>query len=120
MTVMSAPDHDRRRVFCSQRHKADRLRAGRTTQKPLSHSADHIDDRLGLPVPERRRRRPRPVGDGVQTTLHPDSGRRCPRRLVIAYDDIASINYFGDLCKAWYRRDGRQITDAIRCAQEAL
>lgn len=31
---------------------------------------------------------------------------------------IASINYFGDLCKPWYRRDGRQITDAIRCVQE--
>ena len=56
MTVMSAPEYDRRRVIRSRRHKADRLHAARTTQKPLSHSADHIDDRLGLPVPERRRR----------------------------------------------------------------
>ena len=35
-------------------------------------------------------------------------------RAVVAYDDIASINYFGDLCKPWYRRHGAQITDAIR------
>lgn len=41
-----------------------------------------------------------------------------PAQAVIAYDDIASINYFGDLCKAWYRRDGRQITDAILYAQK--
>ena len=38
-------------------------------------------------------------------------------RAVIAYDDIASINYFGDLCKAWYRRGGAQVTDAIAAAQ---
>ena len=37
-------------------------------------------------------------------------------RAVIAYDDIASINYFGDLCKPWYRRNGAQITDAINTA----
>lgn len=84
---------------------------GQATQKPLSHSADHItidwgylyltgDGTSAL------------VGDGVQATLplHMDGSLA---RVVIAYDDIASINYFGDLCKAWYRRDGRQITDAI-------
>jgi hypothetical protein len=38
-------------------------------------------------------------------------------RSVIAYDDIASINYFGSLCKAWYRRNGAQITDAIGLAE---
>ena len=56
-----------------------------------------------------------PVGNGLQMTakLTDDTVRA-----VIAYDDIASINYFGDLCKAWYRRNGLQITDAIHYAFE--
>ncbi len=53
----------------------------------------------------------------MQTTCSLTVGG-APAQAVIAYDDIASINYFGDLCKAWYRRDGRQITDAILYAQK--
>ena len=89
---------------------------GQTTQKPLSHSADHstidwgylylgADGETTL------------VGDGLQTCCSLSAGGPAAH-LIIAYDDIASINYFGDLCKPWYRRDGRQITDAIRCVQE--
>ncbi len=57
------------------------------------------------------------MGDGLQTCCSLSAGGPAAQ-LIIAYDDIASINYFGDLCKPWYRRDGRQITDAIRCVQE--
>ncbi|MBR3505247.1 MAG: DUF4965 domain-containing protein [Clostridia bacterium] len=33
--------------------------------------------------------------------------------LYAAYDDIASINYFGRVTPAWYARDGKTILDAI-------
>lgn len=35
-------------------------------------------------------------------------------RFLLAYDDVASINYFGYIAKAWYARDGRSIIDALR------
>ena len=34
-------------------------------------------------------------------------------RLYIAYDDIASIDYFGRITPAWYARNGKTILDAI-------
>lgn len=87
---------------------------GQAVQKPLSHSGDHITIDWGYLYLTSDGKAER-TGDGVQATctLTLDGA---PAKTVIAYDDIASINYFGDLCKAWYRRDGRQITDAIRFA----
>ena len=88
---------------------------GQAVQKPLSHSGDHITIDWGYlyltanaPV--------EPVGDGLQLSWQGTVDGSATLRAVIAYDDIASINYFGDLCKAWYRRAGAQITDAIRTA----
>ncbi|MBR4040027.1 MAG: DUF4965 domain-containing protein [Clostridia bacterium] len=33
--------------------------------------------------------------------------------MMLAYDDVASINYFGVPCRAWYARGGRTIMDAM-------
>ncbi len=88
---------------------------GQTTQKPLSHSADHITIDWGY-LYLSADGETAPVGDGLQTCCALTAGGPAAQ-IVIAYDDIASINYFGDLCKPWYRRDGRQITDAIRFVQ---
>ena len=89
---------------------------GQTTQKPLGHSADHSTIDWGYLYLSADGETTL-VGDGLQTCCSLSAGGPAAQ-LIIAYDDIASINYFGDLCKPWYRRDGRQITDAIRCVQE--
>lgn len=89
---------------------------GQTTQKPLSHSADHVTIDWGY-LYLSADGETTPVGDGVQTCCALKAGGPAAQ-IVVAYDDIASINYFGDLCKPWYRRDGRQITDAIGFVQE--
>lgn len=33
--------------------------------------------------------------------------------MMLAYDDVAAINYFGVPCRAWYARSGKSIMDAI-------
>lgn len=99
---------------------------GRARQMPLSHSGDLIAIDWGY----------------LYLAAGPDAGTRvdCDLRLsgpgtqltssfpfctaagpvssgfVVGYDDIASINYFGDLKKGWWARNGASIIDALRDA----
>jgi len=87
---------------------------GQKAQRPLSHSGDHITIDWGylyLATPETVE-----PFFGLEMKWAGELNGEKNMRAVIAYDDIASINYFGDLCKAWYRRNGAQITDAINTA----
>jgi len=87
---------------------------GQMIQKPLSHSGDHVTIDWGylyLASPENVEPQ-----RGLNLKWDGELDGEKMMRAVIAYDDIASINYFGDLCKAWYRRNGAQITDAINTA----
>ena len=86
---------------------------GQRVQKPLSNCADHITIDWGY-LYLTGDGTSVPVADGVEMTWEGSTEEEHTVRAVVAYDDIASINYFGDLCKAWYRRNGAQITDAIR------
>ena len=86
---------------------------GQAIQKPLSHSADRICIDWGY-LFLTGDGHVQAAGDGMSLSWEGESQGEV--RAVIGYDDIASINYFGDLCKAWYRRGGAQITDALKRA----
>ena len=92
---------------------------GRREQKPLSHSGDHITIDWGYAYLA--------AIDGVQYADECLRGEKSGAveadkplsySLLLAYDDVASINYFGRLCRAWYARNGATILDAIRTFDE--
>ena len=88
---------------------------GQLTQKPLCHSGDHITIDWGyLYLTSDAQTKGGEHGVSLNWTGKVEGETEI--HAVIAYDDIASINYFGDLCKPWYRRNGAQITDAIKLA----
>ena len=86
---------------------------GQTQQRVLGHSGDHITmdwgylymASAGTVACEQ---------DGLRFSLEttadnsPASGF-----LMLGYDDIASVNYFGSCCKAWGLRDGKTLPQAL-------
>lgn len=46
------------------------------------------------------------------------AGKEQKGRLLIAFDDLISVFYFGEWLKGYWFRDGRNIVDAIDCAIE--
>lgn len=107
--------------------KLDYAFMGKAKQSPLNHSGDHVAIDWGylyLAVPAEQ--------NGIVCFL--ESGSRDSRLTakleltasaqasekyaIIAYDDIASINYFGDIKRAYWTKFTPTIIDAITKAAE--
>lgn len=86
---------------------------GKARQTLLNHCADHITIDWGYfyiasscPVSTHR--------GGADYRWEARVGAKSESSFVLlGYDDIASVNYFGTLCKAWYARNGKTITQAL-------
>ena len=84
---------------------------GRRRQNLLCHSGDHITIDWGY-LYMASRAKVEFCEDYLQTTLNIAAGGK--NLLMLAYDDVASINYFGYIAKAWYARNGASIVDVLR------
>lgn len=99
---------------CSVQEDGLKLAAmGKRQQNVLGHSGDHICIDWGYawmasdaPVSFARQ------AGHYALKLEGEAGKS-PLWAVLAYDDVASICYFGVPTKAWYARNGRTIRDAI-------
>lgn len=86
---------------------------GRQQQNILGHSGDHIciDWGYAWMASETQTAFSRQAGH-YALELRGKAGQD-PLWAVLAYDDVASICYFGVPTKAWYARNGRTIREAI-------
>ena len=79
---------------------------GRREQKPLSHSGDHITIDWGYLFLAGKD--PVTAGEGG-LSITGGANLEC----MIAYEDVASINYFGRLTPAWYARNGKNLVQML-------
>ena len=80
--------------------------SGQKRQKPLCHSGDHITIDWGYLYAASRAA----VAADAHGVLIEGKDALS---LILAYDDVASINYFGRLLPAWFARDGRTTVDML-------
>ncbi|MGN1019661.1 MAG: glutaminase domain-containing protein [Aristaeellaceae bacterium] len=88
---------------------------GQQQQRVLGHSGDHITIDWGYLYLASRQ-------GAVENNPHSltfrwqaeASAAPVTATALLGYDDIGAINYFGEICRAWYMRDGKTIVDALR------
>ncbi|MBR4503149.1 MAG: DUF4965 domain-containing protein [Clostridia bacterium] len=86
---------------------------GRSQQRVLGHSGDHITMDWGYLY----------MASEDSVELEPDGLRFSAEAIVgsspakgflmLGYDDVASVQYFGSCCKAWGLRDGKTLPQAL-------
>lgn len=100
---------------------------GRRQQPVLSHSGDNVTIDWGymyLALPDAAA-----IGaDATRTTYGSDTapgleaglswealaaGQSATGFLLLAYDDVASLNYYGDLCRGYWAREGKTIQQLV-------
>ena len=96
---------------------------GQTQQKILCHSGDHITIDWGYMYMatrqsadyeiEQRAKAGYTGGSLAYNWQLKATAEEKKDFVIVAYDDIASVNYFGTACKAWYARNGATILDAM-------
>ena len=87
---------------------------GQKNQKLLCHSGDRISIDWGYLYAASEQEIVMARDFAIcRATLALDSENKQQTSMMLAYDDVASINYFGVPCRAWYARNGRTIMDAM-------
>ncbi len=87
---------------------------GQKKQNVLCHSGDHITIDWGYLYLAADQDQDVAYGDSLTWTWEAAvSGEAACAHVLIGYDDIASINYYGTFCKAWHARNGQSVPDAI-------
>ncbi len=117
-------DGDQRPAMLSDEFDVDGLHfayAGRRRQNLLGHSGDHITIDWGY-LYLASREAVRRGEDYLETAFSTKAGRVAEGQLLLGYDDVASIDYFGRPAKAWYARNGVTLVEAMAKidADEAL
>lgn len=87
---------------------------GQEQQKILGHSGDHITIDWGYLYMASHQGCVERRGNHLSFTLESTvtAAPSCAT-ILLGYDDVASINYFGALCRCWYMRNGKSIIDAL-------
>jgi hypothetical protein len=110
-------DGNERPVMMQDAFSAGKLSAaymGQRRQKLLCHSGDHITIDWGY-LYMASRETVSCTADGLEAgfaaSLKP--GEKKSVSILLGYDDVASINYFGVPTKAWYARNGKTLVEAM-------
>ena len=87
---------------------------GQKQQKILCHSGDHITIDWGYLYLAAEANQEVSSGGNLHWNCSAWVGAEPVRtHVLLGYDDIASINYYGVPCKAWHARNGETIPDAL-------
>lgn len=87
---------------------------GQVRQTPLAGSGDRLSCNWGyLFLASEEQLHNRPSAGAVSLICTKQVCEPCHFTLLVGYDDIASIHYFGRMLPAYYARNGKTITEAL-------